>query len=77
MILKKGDPVGWLFTSLSALLGGLYFPISVLPEWLFRRKNLLNLSVQNAAQDARFLVLSLWLASLSVLAYIAFTFGKR
>ena len=44
---------------------------------LFRRKNLLNLSVQNAAQDARFLVLSLWLASLSVLAYIAFTFGKR
>lgn len=34
MILKKGDPVGWLFTSLSALLGGLYYPISVLPEWL-------------------------------------------
>lgn len=34
MILKKGDPVGWLFTSLSALLGGVYYPISVLPEWL-------------------------------------------
>lgn len=34
MILKKGDPVGWLFTSLSALLGGLYYPVSVLPEWL-------------------------------------------
>jgi ABC-2 type transport system permease protein len=34
MILKKGDPAGWLFTSLSALLGGLYYPVSVLPEWL-------------------------------------------
>jgi ABC-2 type transport system permease protein len=34
MILKKGDPVGWLFTGLSALLGGLYYPVSVLPEWL-------------------------------------------
>jgi ABC-2 type transport system permease protein len=34
MILKKGDPAGWLFTGLSALLGGLYYPITVLPEWL-------------------------------------------
>jgi ABC-2 type transport system permease protein len=34
MVLKKGDPVGWLFTSLSALLGGLYYPVSVLPDWL-------------------------------------------
>jgi ABC-2 type transport system permease protein len=34
MILKRGDPAGWLFTGLSALLGGLYYPVSVLPEWL-------------------------------------------
>jgi ABC-2 type transport system permease protein len=34
MILKRGDPVGWLFTSLSALLGGLYYPVSVLPDWV-------------------------------------------
>lgn len=34
MVLKRGDPVGWIFTSLSALLGGLYYPVSVLPDWL-------------------------------------------
>jgi ABC-2 type transport system permease protein len=34
MVLKRGDPVAWLFTGLSALLGGLYYPVSVLPEWL-------------------------------------------
>ncbi|RJQ18753.1 MAG: ABC transporter permease [Nitrospiraceae bacterium] len=34
MVLKKGDPVGWIFTSISGLLGGLYYPVSVLPDWL-------------------------------------------
>jgi ABC-2 type transport system permease protein len=34
IVLKRGDPVNWLFNSLSTLLGGVYFPISVLPEWM-------------------------------------------
>ena len=34
MVLKRGDPIGWLFTSVSSLIGGLYYPTSVLPEWL-------------------------------------------
>ncbi len=34
MIMKRGDPIGWMFTSVSGLLGGLYYPISVLPNWL-------------------------------------------
>jgi len=34
MVLKKGDPVSWIFTGISGLLGGLYYPISVLPDWL-------------------------------------------
>ncbi len=34
MVLKRGDPITWVFTTLSGLLGGLYYPISVLPEWL-------------------------------------------
>jgi ABC-2 type transport system permease protein len=34
MILKKGDPVTWIFTAFSGLLGGVYYPVSVLPEWL-------------------------------------------
>lgn len=34
MVLKKGDPFNWLFTGLSWLLGGIYYPVSVFPEWL-------------------------------------------
>jgi len=34
VVLKKGDPVSWAFGSLSSLLGGVFYPISVLPEWL-------------------------------------------
>lgn len=34
MVLKRGDPVNWIFSSVSGLLGGLYYPISVLPDWL-------------------------------------------
>ena len=34
MIFKKGDPVTWMVTSLSWLLGGVFYPIQVLPDWL-------------------------------------------
>ena len=34
MIFKKGDPVNWVFGSVSALLGGVLYPITVLPGWL-------------------------------------------
>lgn len=34
MVLKRGDPINWLFGSASSLLGGTYFPITVLPAWL-------------------------------------------
>jgi ABC-2 type transport system permease protein len=34
MVLKKGDPISKIFTGISGLLGGLYYPISVLPDWL-------------------------------------------
>ncbi len=34
VIFKKGDPISWLFSSLSWLIGGVYYPISILPEWL-------------------------------------------
>lgn len=34
MVLKKGDPVSWLLTNISGILGGLYYPVSVLPAWL-------------------------------------------
>jgi ABC-2 type transport system permease protein len=31
---KKGDPVAWVFGSLSSLLAGVYYPVTVLPDWL-------------------------------------------
>ncbi len=34
LVLKRGNPVNWFFTSLSRLLGGVYFPIAILPDWL-------------------------------------------
>jgi ABC-2 type transport system permease protein len=34
MITKRGDPVGWVFTTLTGLLSGVLFPVSVLPPYL-------------------------------------------
>ncbi|MBI2859300.1 MAG: ABC transporter permease [Chloroflexi bacterium] len=34
MVIKKGDPVAWVFGSLSSLLAGTFFPITVFPDWL-------------------------------------------
>ena len=34
VVFKKGNPVAWLLTISSSLLGGVYFPASVLPHWL-------------------------------------------
>jgi ABC-2 type transport system permease protein len=32
--LKKGDPITWILSGLGAMLGGAYFPVTVLPGWL-------------------------------------------
>jgi ABC-2 type transport system permease protein len=34
MVFKRGNPFGWLVGSLEGLIGGVYFPITVLPGWL-------------------------------------------
>lgn len=34
LVLKKGDPVAWLFGSVSSLLAGVFYPVSILPDWL-------------------------------------------
>jgi len=33
-ILKKGDPIEWIFGSLCSLLGGALFPITIMPNWM-------------------------------------------
>jgi ABC-2 type transport system permease protein len=32
MLFKKGDPITWLISTFSSLLGGVYFPIEILPQ---------------------------------------------
>ena len=34
MVFKQGDPINFLFGSVSTLLGGVLYPITVLPAWL-------------------------------------------
>jgi len=34
LIFKRADPLGWALEGLSKLLGGVYFPVSVLPAYL-------------------------------------------
>jgi ABC-2 type transport system permease protein len=34
LVFKRGSPVAWLFGALSWLLGGVLYPVTVLPEWL-------------------------------------------
>jgi len=34
VVLKKGDPIEWIFGALSSLLGGALFPVRLLPAWV-------------------------------------------
>lgn len=34
IVFKRGDPINWVVSSLSILLGGVFYPYSVLPGWL-------------------------------------------
>jgi len=34
IILKRGNPISWIINSIEGLIGGVYFPITVLPHWL-------------------------------------------
>jgi len=34
VVVKRGDPINWIFSSASALLAGTMFPVSVFPGWL-------------------------------------------
>jgi len=44
MLLKRGDPVGWLFCGISELFGGVYFPIAILPSGLQKISYLLPIT---------------------------------
>jgi len=44
MVMKKGDPVANIFSGLSWFLGGVYYPIAVLPAWLRKFSYLIPLT---------------------------------
>lgn len=44
MVLKKGDPLNWIFTNLSWVLGGVFYPVAVLPEWVQKISYLLPIT---------------------------------
>jgi ABC-2 type transport system permease protein len=44
MLLKRGDPISWIFNALSVFLGGVYFPIAILPDPLQRLSALLPIT---------------------------------
>jgi ABC-2 type transport system permease protein len=44
MVIKKGNPLNWIFINLSWLIGGVYYPITVLPVWLKKISYLLPIT---------------------------------
>jgi len=74
LLLKKGDPVAWVFGGVSSLLAGVYYPISVLPTWLEPLSRFLPLTY--ALDGMRLAILrgySLYQIRLDLLVLLAFT----
>jgi len=46
---KRGDPINWLVGNISIFLGGVYYPIAILPEWLQKFSYLLPLTYSLSA----------------------------
>jgi ABC-2 type transport system permease protein len=44
IVFKRGDPINWVVSSLSILLGGVFYPITVLPGWMQSLSRLLPIT---------------------------------
>lgn len=55
ILLKRGDPVYWIFSSIGSILAGMLFPVTVMPVWLQRIANLLPLT--HALEGMRLLII--------------------
>ena len=74
LIVKKGDPVAWALGGVSSLLAGVYYPITVLPDWLEPVSRFLPLTY--ALDGMRMAMLtdaSLYEIRLDILALLGFT----
>jgi ABC-2 type transport system permease protein len=74
LVVKRGDPVSWLIGGASSLLAGVYYPISVLPDWLEPFSRLLPLTYcLNAMRLAILQGYSIYELRFDILALIGFT----
>jgi ABC-2 type transport system permease protein len=55
LVFKRGDPLLWLFTGLSGLLGGVFYPIDILPKFLRDTAQLLPITHALIGMRAAFL----------------------
>ena len=44
MVIKRGDPVTGFVSGLASLIGGVYYPVEILPSWLQVIANLLPIT---------------------------------
>lgn len=44
VLYKRGNPLAWIFTLSSSLLGGVYYPVSILPDWVQHVSRLLPMT---------------------------------
>ena len=90
MVFKQGDPIQFLFGSVSTLLGGVLYPITVLPNWLQPISYLLPLTYSLSAMRRAILLgdglgalmtdllpLALFTAVLLPLSFVAFRYAVR
>jgi ABC-2 type transport system permease protein len=90
IVFKQGSPLNWLIGTASGLLGGILYPVSVLPAWLQPYANLLPIThaleairqvLLNGATlemvSNKALILALFAAVLLPLGLIAFAYGLK
>lgn len=56
LLFKRGEPVSWFFSAVSWLLGGVYYPISVLPDWFQKVSDFIPMT--HSLEALRILLLS-------------------
>ena len=73
MFYKRGDPVLWLFGIVSSILGGVYFPVKVLPDWLQSISNCLPITyILKAMRKALFQGATLAEIALQIIVLLLF-----
>lgn len=74
MVFKRGDPIRWMISNISELLGGVYYPITILPSWLQVLSRLLPLTYSlNAMRHALLQGYSLKALALDVVGLMLFS----